>query len=101
MPQEKKRPSVLSRLKTHIPNPFSPLHQLLPLHNHRQGHETQHDGLEPRVLAQQDGDVADKRHVADDGADDVGLAVQKRLADGVEFRVVGGVVVALCQELQG
>jgi hypothetical protein len=72
---------------------------LLPLEHDRQAHKGQHDGLEPRVFGQQDGDVAHKRDVAHHTTHDIGLAVQKALASGVEFGVVCRVVVAFGQEL--
>lgn len=72
---------------------------LFSLQHDQQAHDTQHDRLQPGVLAQHDGDVADEGHVADDAADDV-AALEVVLAAGVELRVVGGVVVALGEQLR-
>lgn len=70
------------------------------MHYHRQRHETQHDGLEPGVLAQQDRDIADEGHVAHHATDDVLRAIEVALAASVQFGVVGCVVVALGEELE-
>ena len=60
-----------------------------------------HGLLQPRVLAQQDGNVSHKGDEADDAADDVFLAREEGLARRVEFRVVGEVVVAFGEEAEG
>jgi hypothetical protein len=53
------------------------------------------------VLAQQNGNVSDKRYEADNASDDVFFAGQEGLAGGVEFGVVCEIVVALGQEAEG
>ena len=52
------------------------------------------------MLAQQNGNISDKRYEADNASDDVFFAVQEGLAGGVEFGVVREVVVALGQEAE-
>lgn len=68
-----------------------------PLQNHRQSHKNQHSSLEPRVLAQQNSHIPDARHVPYHAPHDIPRALEKLLSAGVEFRVVGSVVVAFCQ----
>lgn len=70
--------------------------QLLPLQNNSQPHQPQHGRLQPRILGQQNRAIAHIRHEPDHAADDVAVAVEVFLAAGVEFGVVGGVVVAFC-----
>lgn len=72
-----------------------------PLEDDRQAHERQHHSLEPRVLGQQDGNVAHERNVADYAANNICLAVQEVLTSGVELGVVCCIVVTLGQELEG
>lgn len=74
---------------------------LLPLQDNRKRHEPKHSRLEPRVLAQENGHVAHKRHVSQHTANNILLAVEEALAARVKLRVVCGVVVAFCQELEG
>lgn len=73
---------------------------LLSLQNNRERHEPEHSCLQPGVFAQENGHVAHKRHVAQHTAYNILLAVEEALAARVKLRVVCGVVVALCQELQ-
>jgi hypothetical protein len=73
---------------------------LLPLQDHRKGHEREHSRLQPRVLAQKNGHVAHKRHETQHATDNVLLAVEETLAACVELSVICRVVVALCQKLQ-
>jgi hypothetical protein len=61
---------------------------LFPLQHHHDSHYTQHDLFQPRVLAQQNGNVSDKGDESDDAADDVLFAVEEGLTGGVEFRIV-------------
>ena len=91
--------------------PLTPLHSLhfhhsfypnsLPLQDDTDPHRNQQNSLQPGILAQQDSHVADVRNIADDAADDVGRAGEMGLAAGVEFGVVGSVVVAFCEEFEG
>lgn len=53
------------------------------------------------MLAQQNGNISDKRYEADNASDDVFFAVQEGLAGGVEFGIVCKVIVALGQEAEG
>ena len=78
-----------------------PLPSLFSLQNHHQPHYPQHDLLQPRVLAQQDGDVSNKGNEADHAANHVLLAVQERLALGVELGIVCEVVVTLGEKAEG
>lgn len=73
---------------------------LLPLQNDRERHEPEHGRLQPGVFAQENGHITHKRHVSQHTANNILLAVEEALAARVKLRVVCGVVVALCQELQ-
>ena len=102
---------MVSRKKALCLERSSPLNQcplpsliplrLLALQHHHQPHYAQHGLFQPRVLAQQNRDVADKGNEADHAADDVLFAVQVGLARGVELGVVCEVVVAFCEEAEG
>jgi hypothetical protein len=52
------------------------------------------------VLAQQNGNVSNKRYEANDTSNDVFFTVKEELAASVEFRVVCKVVVTLCEEAE-
>jgi len=51
-----------------------------PLQHHHQSHYPQHNLLQPRVLTQQDRDVAHKGNEADHAANDVLFTVEEGLA---------------------
>ena len=53
------------------------------------------------MLAEHDGDIAYRRHVCSDAADDIFFAVQVSLAACVELGIVGHVVVAIGEEFLG
>jgi len=74
---------------------------LFPLQHHHQTHHAQHSLLEPRVLTQQNGNVAHKRYESNHAPNHVFFAVEEGLARGVEFGVVCEVVVAFCEEAEG
>jgi hypothetical protein len=74
---------------------------LFPLQHHHDSHYTQHDLFQPRVLAQQNGNVSDKGDESDNAADDVFFAVEERLAGRVEFGIVCDIVVTFCEEAEG
>jgi hypothetical protein len=68
---------------------------LLSLQHHHHTHYTQHDLLQPWVLAQQDCDISDERNEANYASNDIFFAVQEGLAGGVELGVVRDVVITL------
>lgn len=68
------------------------------LQYHHHTHQPQHDLLQPWVLAQQDCDVSHERNEADNASHDIFFAVEEGLAGGIEFGVVGDVVVTLREE---
>jgi hypothetical protein len=72
---------------------------LLALEHDRQSHYPQHNGLQPRMLAQHDGDISYCRNVASNAANDVFFPIQVALACSVEFCVIRNIVVAFRQEL--
>jgi hypothetical protein len=83
------------------PVSFQSKPSLFSLQNHHQTHYPQHDLLQPWVLAQQDGDVSNKGNEADHAANHVLLAVEERLALGVELGIVCEVVVTLGEKTEG
>lgn len=73
---------------------------LFSLQHHHDTHQTQHDLLEPWILAQENCDISYERNEADYASYDVFLAVEKRLAGGIELGVICDVVVALREEAE-
>lgn len=74
---------------------------LFPLQNHHQPHNPQQHGLQPGMLAQHDRNVSHRGDVPAHAANQILLPVEVVLAARVELRVVGDVVVALCEEFVG
>jgi hypothetical protein len=70
------------------------------LQYHHHTHQPQHDLLQPWVLAQQDRDVSHKRDEAGYASHDVFFAVEEGLAGGIEFGIVGNIVVTLREEAE-
>ena len=71
---------------------------LLPLGDHHQAHHSQHEHLQPRMLTEQDRNIAHIGDVSDHGPNDLSLPIEVVLVAGIEIDIVGWVIVAFRQE---
>lgn len=69
------------------------------LQNDHHAHDSKHDRLQPRMLAEHDGNIPDRRHISADATNDIFFSIQIDLSARVEFSVIGDVVVTFRQEL--
>jgi hypothetical protein len=75
-------------------------HPLLPLQNHQQPHNTQHNALQPRMLTEQNGDISHKRDITNHAPNHLLLPVQIELVARVQLSVIRVVVVALGEQVE-